>query len=73
MFLLSRPLSFSGSLEEALAVDSIRCLVWTGVQTGVKTDAALNRDCLARGHVPAERSKDFTAGLWTLASQAVFS
>lgn len=46
MFLLSRPLSFSGSLEQALAVDSIRCLVWTGVQAGVKTDAALSRDCL---------------------------
>lgn len=34
MFLLSRPLSFSASLEQALAVDSTRCLVWTGVQMG---------------------------------------
>lgn len=32
-----------------MAVDSIRCLGWTEVQTEVKTDAALNRDCLARG------------------------
>lgn len=30
----------------------------------MKIDAALSRGCLARGHSPAECSKDFTVGLW---------
>lgn len=45
--------------------------VWSGWGCRrVKIDAALSRGCLARGHSPAECSKDFTVGLWRSASQA---